>query len=153
MLFRSCFWKGGEGPALAFPCSYLLKRPGEHEVFHCGAEAALRPCSSWDPVPGELQPSCTGTWKLVFPLKIHAIPCPRNQHPCPGSPVSVITLSLLSFSGAGIYNQFQAKLLLFGSSQGKCSDILPVASTFLILVSWGLGFHVEISAPTRLLVN
>lgn len=36
LLFRSCFWKGAEGPALAFPRSYLWKHPGEQRSLTVG---------------------------------------------------------------------------------------------------------------------
>lgn len=60
------------------------------------------------------QESCSHGWlftdmgKFILPLKIHAVP--QHWHPCPGFPVSVITLSLFSFSGAGVYKQFQDKI-------------------------------------------
>lgn len=68
LLFRSCFWKGGEGPALAFCCSYLWKHPGECEVLHSGAEGALRPCSRWDPEAGELQAWLDVHWHMEAPF-------------------------------------------------------------------------------------
>lgn len=97
------------------------------------AGCALTHGSSFSPWRSMLLPS-TDTHVLVFLCQwSHSVPS--------------------AFLELGFVNSSKTKLLPFGSSQGNCSGVLPVASTFLILVSWGLGFHVEISVPTRLLVD
>lgn len=94
---------------------------------------------------------CSGAWKFIFPLKNHTVRSGTNT--CILETRRLFLLCEWShwassaFLEPGFRNSSKAKSLLFGSSQRSCCDILPVTSTFLILVSWGLGFHAEIPSP------
>lgn len=115
------FWREGRVLLLSFRVF-----PPFRDILECVNSSTVGWGSSWwDPGPGESWLSVHWHLEFHFPPEVLVL-----FHPCPGFPVSMVTLSPFSFSGAGIYKQFQDKIAAF---------LAPAKET--VLVSCQLPAH------------